>query len=70
MSYIEPTVLGRTLSDIVQTAKARGIDHIPMSQDFLAPALAMMSRGEITAANPNPQYAPGNGIIIVIGEAL
>ena len=61
-TYTEPKVLGHSLSDIV--------DFIPMAQEFLPSALAMMSRGEIQNVQPNPQYAPGDGIIIEIGECF
>ena len=67
-TYTEPKVLGHSLSDIVGIAKEMGIDFIPMAQEFLPSALAMMSRAEIQNVQHNPQYAPGDGIIIEIGE--
>jgi hypothetical protein len=65
--YVEPKILGHSLTDIVNLAREIGCDFIPMAQDFLPSALAMMSRGEIVGVQPNPQYRAGDGIIIEIG---
>lgn len=40
--------------NIVGIAKEMGIDFIPIVQEFLPTALAMMSHGEIQNVQPNP----------------
>lgn len=67
MAYTEPKLYDKTLADLVAIARRLGINYFPITQEFLPVALAMMSQGEIKGVVPNPQYAPGDGIIIDLG---